>query len=168
MGRCDNRRCYKGKSIAVDWHEKGGIHRRVPCRSWIYAPQKKTGPSAADRKRQKLGLHKKRNGTAELQKRTGNLTSTIEMPLSWHYGFWTVKTRWCVVSTGASSSPHLCHSLLIIKPKENYSLCSEWKTTKENFFPKPPQTCDFLWVARSSSRRLLSYCIVIYNNAMFI
>ena len=85
-----------------------------------------------------------RGGGGELHKRTGNLTSTIEMRLSWHYGFWTVKTRWCVVSTGASSSPHLCHSLLIIKPKENYSLCSEQKTTKENFFPKPPQTCDLL------------------------
>ena len=43
---------------------------------------------------------------------------------------------------------------LIIEPKENYSLCCEKETTKENFFPKPPQMCHLLWVARSSSPRL--------------
>ena len=33
---------------------------------------------------------------------------------------------------------------LIIKPKENDSLCCEKETTKENFFPKPLQTCYLL------------------------
>ena len=33
---------------------------------------------------------------------------------------------------------------LIIEPKENDSLCCEKETTKENFFPKPPQTYDLL------------------------
>ena len=33
---------------------------------------------------------------------------------------------------------------LIIEPKENYSLCCEKETTKENFFPKPPQMCHLL------------------------
>jgi len=60
------------------------------------------------------------------------------------------------VSTGSRVPPHLRHSLLglkeekladmrlIIEPKENYSLCCEKETTKENFIPKPPQTYHLL------------------------
>ena len=33
---------------------------------------------------------------------------------------------------------------LIIEPTENYSLCCQKETTKENFFPKPAQTGDLL------------------------
>ena len=60
--------------------------------------------------------------------------------------------RECWVESSSASPPKSAwvkeekqdHMRLIIEPKENYSLCSEKETTKENFFPKPPQTCDLL------------------------
>ena len=60
--------------------------------------------------------------------------------------------RECWVESSSASPPtSACvkeekqeHMRLILEPKENDSLCCEKETTKENFFPKLPQTGDLL------------------------